>query len=61
MFELTIKDSIAAAHFLRGYEGMCKDLHGHTWKVEVVIESKDLNKIGMVADFIDIKKKLKDF
>ena len=61
MFELTIKDSIASAHFLRGYEGMCKNLHGHTWKIEVVISSSSLDKIGMVADFIDIKKKLKSF
>ena len=61
MFEISIKDNIASAHYLRGYEGRCKDLHGHTWKVEVVIESKKLDKIGMVVDFVELKKKLKEF
>jgi 6-pyruvoyltetrahydropterin/6-carboxytetrahydropterin synthase len=61
MFELKIKDHIAAAHFLRGYEGMCKNLHGHTWQVEVALQAKDLDKIGMVVDFVVLKKKLKEF
>ena len=61
MFELSIKGDIASAHFLRGYEGKCKDLHGHTWKIEVVIKSEQLDKIGMVADFAVVKKQLKDF
>ena len=61
MFELSIKDTIASAHFLPGYSGMCKDLHGHTWKIEVVIANEKLNKIGMVVDFVELKKTLKDF
>ena len=59
MFELSIKGDIASAHFLRGYEGKCKDLHGHTWQVEVTIISETLDKIGMVADFAVLKKQLK--
>lgn len=61
MYELTITDHIAAAHFLRGYDGPCANLHGHTWKVDVTVVSKDLNEIGLVADFRDIKVKLKKF
>lgn len=61
MFELSVKGDIAAAHFLRGYEGKCKDLHGHTWKIEVLITSETLDDIGMVADFAVIKKQLKGF
>ena len=61
MYELSIKGDIASAHFLRGYEGKGKVLHGHTWKIEVVIESDQLDKIGMVADFAVVKKQLKDF
>ena len=60
MFELSIKGHFAAAHRLRGYEGNCKDLHGHTWKVEVVVMSDQLNTIGMVMDFKVVKMKLKD-
>jgi len=61
MFELSIKGDIAAAHFLRGYEGKCKNLHGHTWKIEVTIISDQLDDIGMVADFTVLKKQLKEF
>ena len=61
MFELTIKSDMASAHFLRGYQGKCKDLHGHTWQVEVTIKSDRLDSIGMVADFAIIKKQLKEF
>jgi len=61
MFELSIKGDIASAHFLRGYEGKCKNLHGHTWKIEVFILGKNLDEIGMVADFRVLKKNLKSF
>jgi len=61
MFEIAVKGHIASAHFLRGYEGKCKDLHGHTWKIEVVIASDQLDAIGMVADFALLKKQLKEF
>jgi 6-pyruvoyltetrahydropterin/6-carboxytetrahydropterin synthase len=60
MFELKVKGDIASAHQLRGYEGRCKDLHGHTWKIEVTILSDKLDDIGMVADFKVIKKLLKE-
>ena len=61
MFELSIKGDFASAHSLRGYQGKCKDLHGHTWKVEVVLKSEALNQIGMVADFAKLKKDLRAF
>ena len=58
MFELTVISDFSAAHKLRGYTGKCENLHGHNWKVSVVVESKDLNRIGIVMDFKDIKKEL---
>ena len=61
MFELSIKGDIASAHFLRGYQGRCKDLHGHTWKIEVRMIRQELDAIGMVADFAIVKKQLKEF
>jgi len=61
MFEIKILGHIAAAHFLRGYEGKCKDLHGHTWKVEVTMKREQLDSIGMVVDFAVLKKQLKQF
>ena len=61
MFELCIKDHICAAHYLRGYEGKCKQLHGHTWKIEIKIVHKELDDMGMVADFTVLKAKLNEF
>lgn len=61
MFELCIKGDIASAHYLRGYEGKCKNLHGHTWKIEIYLQSHQLDAIGMVADFAILKKQLKEF
>ena len=58
MFELSVRGDIAAAHFIEGHQGKCKNLHGHTWKIEVTVESDQLNDLGMVADFTVLKKKL---
>ena len=48
-----------AAHRLVGYEGKCKHLHGHMWRVEIEIEGEKLDEIGMLWDFTNVKK-LKD-
>ena len=61
MYELTVSSDFASAHILRGYQGRCKDLHGHTWKVDVTIEGQKLDDIGMVVDFRVIKKQLREF
>ena len=45
----------ASAHALRGYKGRCENLHGHNWKVRVSLSSHELDPIGMVVDFTDIK------
>lgn len=55
MYELKIEDSFAAAHKLRNYEGPCEELHGHNWKIEVVIRADRLDDIGLVLDFKDLK------
>lgn len=44
-----------AAHHLHCYEGKCKNLHGHTYKVIFGI-SGYVNDIGIVIDFGDIKQ-----
>jgi 6-pyruvoyltetrahydropterin/6-carboxytetrahydropterin synthase len=58
MFEVYIKSDFSAAHKLRGYKGKCEELHGHNWKVEVFISSEELDKIGMVVDFKELKSVL---
>lgn len=56
MYELMVEDTFDAAHALRGYEGPCENLHGHTWKVQVFLKGDRLNKLGMMEDFKLIKK-----
>ena len=60
MFELTVRTEFAAAHRLRGYKGACEKLHGHNWKVDVVIEAARLDKLGMLMDFKDVKAVVDD-
>jgi len=43
-----------AAHHLHMYEGKCKRLHGHTYRLVVTVSGL-LNSIGMVMDFGDLK------
>jgi 6-pyruvoyltetrahydropterin/6-carboxytetrahydropterin synthase len=44
-----------AAHHLDKYEGKCRNIHGHTYRLSVVI-SGYVNEIGIVIDFYEIKK-----
>jgi 6-pyruvoyltetrahydropterin/6-carboxytetrahydropterin synthase len=56
VYELTVKGHFDAAHALRGYPGECRNLHGHTWDVEVTVAGQALDDVGIVYDF----KRLKD-
>ena len=60
MFEVSVRDHIASAHQLPGYDGPCKYMHGHTWKVEIVVCGNDLDGVGLLTDFKDLKFKLKE-
>ena len=56
MYKVKIISHFSAAHSLRNYKGKCEALHGHNWKVEVLVLSDKLNFSGMVMDFSDLKK-----
>ncbi|MDP2653279.1 MAG: 6-carboxytetrahydropterin synthase QueD [Candidatus Omnitrophota bacterium] len=58
MFELSVTGHFCSAHALRGYDGPCKNLHGHTWKTEVTIQADRVNDIGLIMDFKEVKHKL---
>ncbi len=55
MFEVCVEQVFASAHALRNYKGKCENVHGHNWKVQVVIEGQKLDDTGMLVDFIDVK------
>jgi 6-pyruvoyltetrahydropterin/6-carboxytetrahydropterin synthase len=58
VYRTFVETTFSAAHQLRGYEGLCGELHGHTWTVRVEVETARLNNIGMTIDFKDLKKKV---
>ena len=55
--KLGVIEYIDSAHFLPGHN-KCGNLHGHTYKVEVIIEGE--NKSGMNMDFADLKDAVRD-
>ncbi len=55
MYEIKIEEHFAAAHNLRGYKGQCEALHGHNWKVEVVVRASRLDDTGLALDFQELK------
>ena len=55
--KLGVTEYVDSAHFLPGHP-KCGPLHGHTYKVEIVIEGKTTN--GMVIDFADLKRSLRE-
>lgn len=53
------------AHALHGYDGLCKNIHGHTYRLSVTLIGKTIQeeghaKQGMVIDFSDFKKIVKE-
>jgi len=59
-YTLKVITDFASAHTLRGYPGACSRMHGHNWKVEAEVEASRLNEIGMVIDFKDIKREIRN-
>lgn len=60
-----------AAHILNGYDGLCANIHGHSYRLEVTVYSPDLKvepgrflhsqndpKNGMLFDFSELKKRV---
>ena len=45
-----------AAHVLTNHQGLCKNLHGHTYRVDVSVAGSDEDGNDMVIDFKDLKR-----
>ena len=57
--------SFETGHALYGYDGKCKNVHGHSYKLSVTVFGKPISdntnvKFGMVIDFTDLKKIVKE-
>jgi 6-pyruvoyltetrahydropterin/6-carboxytetrahydropterin synthase len=60
MFELRIETHFAAAHQLKMVAKKCESLHGHNWKIEVVVGGSALNDAGVLIDFGELKGHVRD-
>jgi 6-pyruvoyltetrahydropterin/6-carboxytetrahydropterin synthase len=60
MYELKVITRFAAAHRLTMVGAKCENMHGHNWKIEVVLKGDRLNTAGVLMDFGDIKALLRD-
>lgn len=63
MYYLKSEQSFDSAHFLTNYQGKCKNIHGHRWRVVIKVMSETLSTEeelkGMVVDFSKLKEDLK--
>lgn len=60
MYEIVVEKHFDAAHFLRGYQGKCENIHGHRYTIRVRLKADSLNEIGLAYDFTDIKRHLSE-
>jgi 6-pyruvoyltetrahydropterin/6-carboxytetrahydropterin synthase len=61
---ITKQFTFEMAHALHGYDGLCKNIHGHSYKLDVCvigspIQDNENTKFGMVIDFGDLKRIVK--
>lgn len=65
MIRITKIFTFETAHILYGYDGKCKNVHGHSYKLFVTLKGEPINdlnhhKNGMVLDFGDLKTIVKE-
>jgi len=61
---VTKEFTFEAAHALAGYDGPCRNIHGHSYQLSVTVTGSPVTdpaspKLGMVMDFGDLKKLIK--
>jgi 6-pyruvoyltetrahydropterin/6-carboxytetrahydropterin synthase len=64
MIRITKEFKFEMAHALHGYDGLCKNIHGHSYKLRVTVKGEVRNenghvKDGMVIDFAELKEIVK--
>lgn len=62
---ITKQFTFETGHALYGYDGKCKNVHGHSYKLSVTVIGKPITtpnavKLGMVIDFGDLKTIVKE-
>ena len=60
MFEVSVEETFSAGHALRGYKGKCENVHGHNYRVRVTLEGPQLDAIGLLLDFTELKRVIRE-
>lgn len=60
-FQVIKRIDFCYGHRLLNYDGKCRHLHGHNAKVEICLASETLDARGMAYDFVEIKRRLKQW
>ena len=55
-YEITRWFEIDAGHRVPEHESKCKNIHGHRYKIGIVLESPNLDTVGRVKDFGTMKE-----
>ncbi len=58
MYTVTSSVFVHFAHHVRGHAGPCISLHGHTWKLELAFQARELDPQGFVVDFDVVNDRL---
>ncbi len=56
MLKITKSVRFDAAHVLTNHKGLCKNLHGHTYRVDICVRQAENDRADMVMDFKDVKR-----
>ncbi|MEI6235862.1 MAG: 6-carboxytetrahydropterin synthase, partial [Planctomycetota bacterium] len=54
-YDVSIETHFCAAHALRDYKGTTEPTHGHNFKVIVTVTGSEVDRAGMLIDFLDLK------
>jgi 6-pyruvoyltetrahydropterin/6-carboxytetrahydropterin synthase len=60
VYVLRVVARFEAAHHLTSYKGKPEPNHGHSWRVEAVLATAELDGEGMAFDFVEIKTALQE-
>lgn len=60
MFQVSVEETFSSGHALRGYKGKCENPHGHNYRVCVSLEGPQLDGIGLLIDFTQLKHVMRD-
>ena len=58
MFRMTVESQFSAAHAIREYPGPCCQLHGHNYRVVIHLSGAELDRLGMLIDYAEVKRVL---